>query len=638
MGICLIVFFFLLSLDILWRSRSVQRSFCEAFLTASIITGFLLATATEVLGYLHLITTRSVAVVWSLLLLLVLLLWLRHRPLRSKADDFRRFFVHLSRGEAVLLSMTLVYMSITGLIAFIAPPNTWDSMTYHMSRVMHWIQNHTVAHYPTAIDRQLFVNPFSEYVIMHFQLLTGNDRFANYVQWFSFAGCIAGAAFIADLLGADRRGQIYSMAVAASIPMAILQSTSTQTDLVVAFWGVCFVAFFLKWRTTQVPYDWACMTLSLGLTALTKTTGLFAVVPFGVWAVVAGFRRHKVKFAAVLLVSAVVVLLLVAPFLARNVATYHHPLGPNDVVEAANYLNAGYRTAFSSVILNLGLHLGTPFETVNCFLEKSIRAFHGMLGVKVDKRFFVRTSTSEDIAGNFWHLAFVVWAIFILPMRKQKSQVLFIYAALLILGFVWQSVTLGWSPWRSRYHTILFVLFAPLIGHAVNLLKGRQLCCMFIVFLVLTSAPSMCNNQSKPLFPQRSIFAESRIRQYFVGAPDFFNPYTLAADILRARAVSNIGLIMGADSWEYPFWVLLDPLRNGIRMEHINVDPNVSGMCYPLKAFSPDAILVSARETQPRRILRDGSVYIRVMHDNGVAVFLRDTAPGKHGEEQSSAP
>jgi hypothetical protein len=48
------------------------------------------------------------------------------------------------------------------VLALITPPNMYDSMTYHMSRVVHWIQNGSLAHYPTSIGRQLFLPPGAE--------------------------------------------------------------------------------------------------------------------------------------------------------------------------------------------------------------------------------------------------------------------------------------------------------------------------------------------------------------------------------------------------------------------------------------------------------------------------------------------
>ena len=68
-----------------------------------------------------------------------------------------------------------VIVSLTGLIAFVAPPNNYDSMTYHLGRVVHWIQNHSVQHYPTNIDRQLFMPPWAEFAITHFYLLSTDD-------------------------------------------------------------------------------------------------------------------------------------------------------------------------------------------------------------------------------------------------------------------------------------------------------------------------------------------------------------------------------------------------------------------------------------------------------------------------------
>ena len=134
---------------------------------------------------------------------------------------------------------------MTFLTALIYPPNTPDSMSYHMPRVMHWIQNQNVDFYPTSTTRQLYVSPFSEYVILHLQLIVNGDRLANLVQWFSMFGSLIGVSLIARELGGNTKSQIFSALFCATIPMGILQSTSTQTDYVVSFWIVILVYFLL---------------------------------------------------------------------------------------------------------------------------------------------------------------------------------------------------------------------------------------------------------------------------------------------------------------------------------------------------------------------------------------------------------
>lgn len=627
MGICLIILPFLLLIDVLWNGRKIQRSLGEAFLTASVIFGGLVAAVTEVLGFFHCLTHPSIMVFWLLVLLVVLGFWMQQCRCQRKAMDIRRTFGLLSGDEKLLVSLMVAYVSITGVIAYVAPPNTWDSMTYHMSRVMHWMQNQSVDHYPTAIDRQLFINPFSEYVILHFQLLAGSDRFANFVQWFSFIGCILGVSVIAKWLGADREGRIFSMAIVVSIPMAILQSTSTQTDLVVAYWGVCCVAFLVKWRATQEDRDWIGLSLGVGLLALTKTTGLFVITPFGVWALVMGFRRYKVKFLGLMLASAVIVLLLLSPFLLRNIEAYHNPLGATETVEKMNYLDAGYKRALSSVLLNIGLHLGTPSEKVNLLLEKGILAIHRCLEVKRGRYFLVEMSTSEDSAGNFWHLVLFCGVLFLLPWRKKKDWDLPLYAVVLVGGFMLQSIALGWSPWRSRYHTILFVLAAPLMACALGEVRRRRVYPLLIFFLMLTSLPWVLGNSSKPILSRDSIFTRPRAQQYFVASPDLYRPYLEAAEMVKARSVHSVGLIMGEDSWEYPFWVILDAFSNKIRMEHIHSGPAAAGAIDSLQSFLPDAIIASTPDAQPPRIVYNGIIYGRVISHKNVAVFFKEAPP-----------
>ncbi len=76
-----------------------------------------------------------------------------------------------------------------------------------MARVVHWIQNQTVAHYPTNIPYQLVLPPWSGFAIMHFHILHGGDQWANFVQWFSMIGSIIGVSLLAKELGAEREAR-----------------------------------------------------------------------------------------------------------------------------------------------------------------------------------------------------------------------------------------------------------------------------------------------------------------------------------------------------------------------------------------------------------------------------------------------
>jgi hypothetical protein len=171
-------------------------------------------------------------------------------------------------------------LACTFVIAIVSPPNNWDSMIYHMSRVMHWLQQEGVDHFPTNILPQIELNPWAEFAILQFQALSGGDYLANLVQWFSMAGCIIGVSLIASLFAATARGQLLSGLIAATIPMGILQSSSTQNDLVVSFWLVCFIVFGIM-SARERSLAWiVLMSLSLGLAVLTKGTAYIFSAPF----------------------------------------------------------------------------------------------------------------------------------------------------------------------------------------------------------------------------------------------------------------------------------------------------------------------------------------------------------------------
>lgn len=188
--------------SVMSRESGVLTRWRVSFLAAAVTWGLAVTGITEVLSLFRLITFEWLLTLWvgvSLLSAAICVFVSTREKLKGLIQ-----FPHIPRFEFWCAAAAAAIAAAVGLVAFAAPPNNMDSMTYHMPRVMHWAQNQTVAHYPTNIVRQLFRPPWSGFAIMQFQVLSGGDQWANLVQWFSMFGSVIGVSLIAKQLGADK--------------------------------------------------------------------------------------------------------------------------------------------------------------------------------------------------------------------------------------------------------------------------------------------------------------------------------------------------------------------------------------------------------------------------------------------------
>ena len=150
------------------------------------------------------------------------------------------------RGTRALWAVVVVW-SIVLAIAVVYPPNNWDSMTYHIARVPSWMQQGSINFFPTATLQQIHQPPLAEWNTLHFQILSGGDRFANTVQWIALVGCSIAASLMSRELKQPFPVQVLALVITATLPMGLLQGSSTQNDLVVSFWLLAFALFALQY-------------------------------------------------------------------------------------------------------------------------------------------------------------------------------------------------------------------------------------------------------------------------------------------------------------------------------------------------------------------------------------------------------
>jgi len=99
----------------------------------------------------------------------------------------------------MLLAATLLVLCL-GFLALLTPTTNWDSLMYHLPRVLHWIQQQSLEPYPTHNTRQIEFAPWPAFVITHLHLLNGNDYLDNLVQWSAMVICVFVASYIAQQL------------------------------------------------------------------------------------------------------------------------------------------------------------------------------------------------------------------------------------------------------------------------------------------------------------------------------------------------------------------------------------------------------------------------------------------------------
>lgn len=535
-------------------------------------------------------------------------------PARTEPADTEA----LSLFSKIQFSGIVVILGLTALAAWISSPNNYDSMTYHLARVVHWIQNRSVAYYPTWILRQLHHNPFAEFVVLHLQILSGGDRLANLVQWFSFLGVLAVASLLAAELGGGKRVQVFAAFCCATVPMAILQASSTQNDLVVSFFFLGFIYYGICFTRRENSFFLIPGAMSLGLAILTKATAYLFALPFLIWFGVVICRRLKFRAVYWLALSGLIVVVINSGHYLRNLGLYGSLFGflgdgrirsNNEVMTVTALVSNGLR--------NMALNFITPCESFNRTLELGIGRIHEWFHWDAsDPRttfpafYLPRTWNFEDTAGNFFHTIIIAvgGVIFLLRKNIRKGPVNWFLACLVSSFFIF-CLVLKWQPWHCRLLLPLAVLGCVFLSLVFCSFRARHAEAIIFLVLFASSFAWSLGNHTRPIFGKKSILFKGRTEQYFACSPNFQDYYEDLARFLKAGHYRNVGLAFEGNDWEYPLWVLLGQAAGGpVRLEHIDVD-NISGKI-SRDAFYPDAVVCSFdfaanHKTQMQRYLRE---------------------------------
>lgn len=585
----------LAGLVLLLRAHAPDGDLRQACLRAAVIWGALTVAFTELLSLPQALTAPALGSAWAVVAAACLIWTQRRHGVGATLRSIRLRLPDRPLHRLALAGLAIVF-AITALVALIAPPQTYDSLTYHMSRVAHWAQNQSVAPYPTGIERQATMSPGAEFLVLQDYLLTRGDQLANMVGWAAFLGCALAAALIAGRLGGSATTQWVAAVLAATTPMAIVQASSTMTDIVLALWLVCAAAeLSASWDRRPLGAGWAFIGMAAGLAILTKPVAFAYLLPMAIWALVILRRGTGRAAAGAIAVAVLAVAALNAGYFARNQALYGTPLGPKELIEGQRNQLHTPAALLSNLVRNMALHAGTPFDLANRAIEKAVVVMHDLIGAdRGDPRTTLGGifeaadfTTHEDLVGNPLQLALIVVAALVLLRAGRDSGRPGVYALIVIAGYLLFNFTTKWQAWGSRLQVPFFMLAPPFVALGLDRLAGRRGWTVLAAVLLLGALPWLLVIRSRPLIRwgdytfSGSVLLEPR-QVLYLNNTGVQVAFPEIAGRIQAAGCRSTGLMLGGDDPEYALWPLLGAPNSGHTLRWI-----VAGT--PTAAYGPDS-------------------------------------------------
>ena len=590
-------------------------SFGELMILTLPMVGGVIAVVVEGLSLVGKLNEWWYVRVWGAILAGMFLVWFKRwsGPMQEKPgylSDSKSRRLHLGKGEdmwGVILIGVLVGM--VGVTAWWSMPTTGDSMTYHLPRIMHWVQNGSVAHYETGNARQLFYSPFGEYAILHALLMSGDrvgGHWANLPGFMGYVGCVWGMMLLMTLLGLGKRGVLITGIATASLPMGVMQGSGTQNDVIVGVMLVytcLFGVMILKDYARNRRIDWMMLLglgVSAGLAGLTKGTGLFYLLPILGVLVLTGMWVMKRDVLIVVACGSFVIVMLNGGQWVRNMQMYDGMFGPEWGRKSVVNQRIDGGVVMGNMVRNTTAHFQVKDENFNHGVERFTRDLLGILKVATDAKENTFTvyhlpegRLDEDRVGNPAHMVLIglgMMGCVAMGVRRRRGWERGILLAM-IVGGMWVvfAVLVKWQLWGARLQLPIFVLGCGLIGYLFyDCRRGaKRLMMMAAVGLMFaTGLYTGLMNVSRPMVRgEGNIFLTSDEEKYFTNGKGRYQGYKQATDIVRLCKVKTLLLMFGEDDWEYPVWMLLKDrvVEHEMRIEHMGMQDPVTGKMIMLK-------------------------------------------------------
>lgn len=532
-----------------------------------------------------------------------------HGVIKSKRkleaiNIFRFLRANKSGCLFALFSVMMLFMAI------VTVPYNWDSMSYHLPRIMQWVQNKSVAHYAVSDVRQLSSPVLAEFISLQIYLTTGKcDNVFNFLQCTSFVTNAMLIYKITHKLGVDRKYCKLSLLLFISMPIAFGEALSTQVDQFATLFLLMYVYFILDLLEENIKLQMERNTIlyvlvlssCIGYGYLAKPSIMFGIVAFALWLLgVCIRRRDNLKVTVkLILIAGITIFVIVCPEVWRNIKTFDAiadaSTGARQLVGTLNplYLIVNGLTNYTMNLPNMYINWGG-------IIEHGVYWIAYILGVNIHdpaiaedgKEFYLHMPRTYDhdtaINPTVAICATIVMAwLIVRKLRKEKYDFAEKYCIVAIVTFLGICVFFRWEPFVTRYMLAYLALLCPVIAVWVDRMKNRQSATAIsgiIFFVCIVEMLGLIEYHGNIYMQQRK---SSKLSAYFEVRRQDEDKYIELEKVLKEKNYKNIGLYLNGNSYEYPIWMMAG---NDARIENVLVSNQTA--IYADESFEPDAIIV----------------------------------------------
>lgn len=606
---------------IIQKENDIQDRLLGAIVSIS-INILIVYVSNEIFSLKNLINYNSIVFLWSSVifidLLVIFLIWKKENPVFFPIVSCLK----LTRVKLLSIQTISVIVVISAfLFATFTVPYNWDSMSYHLSRIVHWTEYGSISHYACHDLSQITDPALAEFINLQIYVLSGEkDYFVNLLQTFSYLFSALLVNGICTKIGCRKLFQELAVLVYVTTPIIFGEALTTQVDVFAGIWLLIFAYIMLDFVNNepllwnrQVQFKVFFMGLATGFAYLAKASSMIGICILAFF-LVHHCMRKSTKVLVILQATVEVVVsafIIVIPELLRMKYTFHAIL-PKEV---GGFLVPKFTLRYIGLNLfeNIAYNLPIGIQVVDNFLDEFTHKVVDKLLLwgfgSTDKPELLFnwelatpiTNMSHDraispliiwlmlgilLAGAIHVFVWIVRCILekrILKLILLKGKQNYIIWSFVIILFFYTVVK--WYKFVPRYGVGYLALILPAIMLGIQILteKRKVLVYIFSGFIIIFS---LMNYGRLVNHHREYLYSGNRYEDYFQ-VKNQYSMYRETADKILEAGYKDIGFICSADSYEYPLYCMLQEQIDNFN--HVCVENETK--IFEDKLFVPECII-----------------------------------------------